>query len=159
MTATQSEHADVRVPPPLIFGSVVAGGSLLGRTWPLTVTGDGLADARRVAGGTLVAGGVGLCGSALGRFRRAGTSPLPVRPSAALVVEGPYRFSRNPMYLGLTVGTAGVALLANNLWMLALLAPAVVVADRAVIRPEERYLERRFGDAYRAYGARVRRWL
>nr|MBA2578847.1 isoprenylcysteine carboxylmethyltransferase family protein [Euzebyaceae bacterium] len=80
-------------------------------------------------------------------------------PTTALVAAGPYRFTRNPMYLGLSAGTAGVALITGNPWVLALLVPAVGVADAAFIRPEERYLERTFGDAYRAYRTRVRRWI
>ncbi len=159
MIAAPAEHAAVRFPPPLLYAAVVLAGSRLGRAWPVKFAGGALAPGRRTAGWVLVAGGAALCGAAVQQFRAAGTSPVPVRPTTALVAAGPYRFTRNPMYLGLSAGTAGVALITGNPWVLALLVPAVGVADAAFIRPEERYLERTFGDAYRAYRTRVRRWI
>jgi protein-S-isoprenylcysteine O-methyltransferase Ste14 len=79
--------------------------------------------------------------------------------SAALVTGGPYRFSRNPMYLGLTLLACGIALIFGIAWALVLLVPVLVYTQVRVIAPEERYLERAFGDAYRTYRARVRRWI
>ncbi|MFI5210728.1 MAG: methyltransferase family protein, partial [Gemmatimonadales bacterium] len=69
------------------------------------------------------------------------------------------RFSRNPMYVGMTLLYLGIALWANSLWPLLLLPAVLVVMRRGVIAREEAYLERRFGDEYRSYRARVRRWL
>ena len=92
-------------------------------------------------------------------FLRAGTSIRPFLPSTALVLEGPYKFTRNPMYLGLTMLVTGVALFSNAVWMLVVLIPTVFVLQREVIAKEERYLEAKFGDEYRAYRSRVRRWL
>ncbi len=82
-----------------------------------------------------------------------------VAPSSALVTSGPYRFTRNPMYLGMASLYAGIALAFGLLWSLALLLVVLVVIDRGVIAREERYLERRFGDEYRLYKQQVRRWL
>ncbi len=83
----------------------------------------------------------------------------PWRASSALVTSGPYRFTRNPMYLGMASLYAGIALAFGLLWSLALLLAVLVVIDRGVIAREERYLERRFGDEYRIYKQQVRRWL
>jgi len=75
------------------------------------------------------------------------------------VVTGPFRLSRNPLYLALTLMYVGLALLANALWVLVLLMPLLFMVHFGVVRREERYLERKFGDAYRAYRSRVRRYL
>ncbi len=92
-------------------------------------------------------------------LRAARTAIDPYKPTTALVQRGPYRFSRNPLYLALILLFIGIAAWCNALWILLLLIPAVVVLQLGVIRREEAYLERRFGAAYRAYRARVRRWL
>jgi protein-S-isoprenylcysteine O-methyltransferase Ste14 len=90
---------------------------------------------------------------------RAGVNPEPHQPTAALVTPGPFRYTRNPIYLTFTLFFAGFALLTRNLWLLPLLLAVLVVMHYGVITREERYLARRFGDAYHAYCARVRRWL
>ncbi len=90
---------------------------------------------------------------------QAGTDPRPDRPTGALVEAGPFRFSRNPIYLGFLVFAAGAALRWASLWgWLAVLA-AFLLLDRAVVAREERYLTARFGEAYARYRTRVRRWL
>ncbi|MBV8230410.1 MAG: isoprenylcysteine carboxylmethyltransferase family protein [Planctomycetaceae bacterium] len=94
---------------------------------------------------------------AVATFRRLGTTPNPAGPTTALAVGGPYRFTRNPMYLGLVFLMAGLEFLANALWPLVLLP--VVIVRRAVIDREERYLTAEFGEEYLRYKARVRRWL
>ncbi len=156
--ASQSDHPNVRFPPPLLYVGVVAGGFLLSQRWPLPLPGAGAA-ASGIAGTAAVIAGTVLVLTAVQRFRRHATSLVPIRPAARFVVDGPYRFTRNPMYLGLTVATAGTGLLLGDAWVLALLVPAVVIADIAFIGPEERYLDRRFGEDYRAYRATVRRWI
>src|SRR5207247_4526818 len=113
--------------------------------------------ARILLGWVFAGAGVGLAASAIVLFRRAGTSPVPIQPTTALVVRGPYRFTRNPMYVGLAALYAGVTLLINSLWPLPLLPVVLGVIRWAVIAREEAYLERKFGDAYRAYTTRVRR--
>jgi protein-S-isoprenylcysteine O-methyltransferase Ste14 len=93
------------------------------------------------------------------RFRSARTSMVPMRPSTALVTSGPYRVTRNPMYVGMAFLYAGLALLLGVIWSLAFLPAVLLMVDRFVIAREERYLEARFGEEYRAYKGRVRRWL
>jgi len=90
---------------------------------------------------------------------RARTPVDPMKPTTALVTEGPFRYSRNPIYVALTLLYVGVALLINALWILLLVVPAVLVLRYGVIAREEAYLTRKFGDAYRQYTAQVRRWL
>ena len=87
------------------------------------------------------------------------TSPLPERPTTAIVSDGPFRISRNPIYLGFTCITLGCALWLNALWVLLVLVPVLFVVQYGVIRREERYLEGKFGGQYLEYKARVRRWL
>lgn len=88
-----------------------------------------------------------------------GASPDAIRPPSALVTDGPFRFSRNPIYLGFVFIYAGLGLVFGSLWIL-LLTPAVLLGlTQAIIVHDERLLESRFGDHYRAYRARVRRWL
>ncbi len=83
----------------------------------------------------------------------------PYQPTTAIVTEGPYRFTRNPIYLSLAVLYAGLAVMANALWSLLLLLAVMLIIHYAVILPEERYLEQKFGEEYRSYKAKVRRWL
>jgi protein-S-isoprenylcysteine O-methyltransferase Ste14 len=90
---------------------------------------------------------------------RAHTPVDPLKPTTALVTEGPFRYSRNPIYLALTLLYLGVVLLINALGILLLVVPAVLVLRYGVIAREEAYLTRKFGDAYRQYTAQVRRWL
>ena len=96
---------------------------------------------------------------AIALFRRAGTAPEPWKPASALLTQGPYRFSCNPIYLASALFHAGAALILGAPWALAALAPSLVVHHYGIVLREEAYLRRRFGDAYAAYCRRVRRWL
>jgi len=107
----------------------------------------------------LVAGWVGLAASSVGLFRRKQTSMIPVRPASTLVSTGPYKFTRNPMYVSLALLTLAFAFFLNTWWIVVLLVPALLIVQRFVIVPEEKYLRRRFGADYEAYTHRVRRWL
>lgn len=156
MSASKADHPRVVALPPLIYLGFLLAGVALDFLWPTDL---GVLSVRLLIGGILIAVGVALLGAAVRRFFRAGT-PLEVyRPAAALVTEGPYRFSRNPIYLGMALGYAGVAIAANSLWALLLLIPTLAVIRYGVIAREEVYLERRFGEQYRRYTASVRRWL
>lgn len=154
-------HPGVRFPPPLLFVLGFAAGWALDRVRPLAL-GPGAHDGSPwtdPAGLTAVALGLGVMGWALLTFRRARTAVYPNRPATRLVTGGPYRRSRNPMYVGLTAVYLGLALLAGTRWPV-LLLPAVLLALTAgVIRREERYLASAFGPAYAEYCRRVRRWL
>ncbi len=103
--------------------------------------------------------GVWLAMSAGGLFRRAGTSPMPMKAATALVTGGPFRFTRNPMYLGVVAFYVGLALLLDSIWALLLVVALVPLLDVCAIRPEECSLEALFGAEYVEYKKRVRRWL
>jgi protein-S-isoprenylcysteine O-methyltransferase Ste14 len=153
-----SATAGVVAPPPLLYlGALLIG---LGLDRLLGLPGLPLEAPLRL----LLAAGLGVAALAVALpallgFRRAGTHVEPWKPSGVLVVEGPYRFTRNPMYLGMTLLYLGVAAAAGGLATLLLLAPLLVLVRYGVIGREERYLEARFGQPYRDYKARVRRWI
>jgi protein-S-isoprenylcysteine O-methyltransferase Ste14 len=106
-----------------------------------------------------VAIGVALAVIAAGRFAKVGTNIVPLTTSTTLVTSGPFAFSRNPMYLGMTLTLVGAALLANTPWPWIVPPIFVAILKLRFIRHEEALMESTFGDAYRAYKARVRRWL
>ena len=103
--------------------------------------------------------GVAIAISAVVQFRRARTSVRPDRPSTAILSTGPYRYSRNPIYLGMFVVVAGLAVALDSLWQFAALAVLYRVLRWGVVAREEAYLTRKFGDAYLDYARRVRRWI
>jgi len=111
------------------------------------------------AGLVSIALGFVLLVTAVRGFRAVGTTLQPWESTTALVTSGPFRFSRNPVYLGYTLLYLGVALWTRSVWSLALLPLVLAAMTRLVIRREERYLDARFGAAYRDYARRVRRWI
>lgn len=150
------EHAGVVVPPPLIFILALALGYVLQRRWPLTAPPRWLAV---WVGGALIVAAVIIGIFALVEFRRAGTSIFPFRPTTTLITSGPFSWSRNPLYLSLSLGYLGAALALEWTWSIVLLIPALISLHYGAVVLEERYLERRFGDLYAEYRQRVRRWL
>lgn len=113
----------------------------------------------RYAGALPVVVGIAITATAAGAFRRAGTPVVPFERSTALVTGGLYRFTRNPMYLGMTLLLVGVAMLWGSLGAFLPIPLFVAVVTVRFIRGEERFLEDLFGDDYRAYKRRVRRWI
>ena len=156
-TTPHEDHADVRILPPLLFLGSIALGVLLQLAIPLRfLEASGL---RVPLGLALVALGFAEGAWALVTMRRTHQDPDPRKPSPELIPGGPYRYSRNPMYGGMTLIQAGVGTALGNLWVLLLLVPTLFILQRGVIEKEEAYLERRFGDSYRRYRESVRRWL
>lgn len=149
-------HAGVYVPPPLFYVVIFVAAMLLDRLKPLTFAATVTS---RVVGIALILVAVALAIWSIGLFWRHGTSMVPVKPSTSFVVNGPYRFSRNPMYVSLLIAYAGAALIAASLWPFVLLPVVIVVVDFFVIHREERYLSARFGEEYAQYRSRVRRWI
>ena len=92
-------------------------------------------------------------------MRQADTPTSPYKPVQRIATEGPFRYTRNPGYLAMTLIYAGIASLANELWATLLLPVALLVIQRGVIEREERYLEGKFGEEYLSYKAQVRRWI
>jgi protein-S-isoprenylcysteine O-methyltransferase Ste14 len=150
------DRPGVLAPPPLLYG----GGLVLGLLLEWAVPLPGLpGSVSWPLGAVLLVTGAALGAWFLSAFRRAGTPVDVRRPTTAIVSSGPFRFSRNPGYLSLTVMYLGIAILADALWPLAVLPGIVLVVQRTVIEREERYLERKFGDDYLRYKVRTRRWV
>ena len=144
--------------PPLIFLCFLAAAAVLEAIMPLPVL---LAHslARYFVGAVLATGGFVMIAIGSRRFAAAGTNIPPTLPTTALVVDGIYGRTRNPLYLGLILIYLGLGVAAGSLWAIGLVVPLLWVINVGVVKREERYLERKFGDAYRAYKARVRRWI
>src|SRR4051794_20601467 len=153
MSEASRDIAGVIAPPPLIFAGPLLGGWLLGRA----VARPDVPRPARLAGGVLAVAGLALGGWGFVSMRRAGTQVRPTEPSTRLVTHGPFQFSRNPLYLSMTLLYVGLALAANATLALPLLPIVVAVVQRGVIQREERYLGRTFGAEYGAYRQRVRR--
>ena len=154
-----TDHAEVAVMPPLLFLGALALGSVLSLVVPIG-PGPGSANALALTVGlTFVAIGFALVALSVRNFRRAGTSVVPTEPATTLVATGPYRFTRNPIYVGFVLAYFGFAIVLTSMWVLLLLIPVLVILQRGVVAREEDYLERQFGEAYRKYKARVPRWL
>lgn len=146
----------IRVIPPLIYLAALAIAFVADWFWPVSVLPPAV---RYALGPILILFGVAFALWAMGLFRRAGT-PFDVRRAAsALVTDGPYRYSRNPGYVGLIAFSLGIAVLADNVWSLATIAVATAILDRCVVVLEERHLEETFKGTYRTYRMQVRRWL
>ena len=156
MATEGQDTAGVIAPPPAIFGGALALGVLAQRLRPLPLAPRRLA---RPFGALLALGGLALGGWAVWTFRQADTPVEPWEPATTLVSDGPFRFSRNPIYLAMTLLGAAVALLTNAAWVLATTLTAAGIVEKGVIEREERYLARRFGQPYADYRASVRRWL
>lgn len=150
------DHADVRIPPPLIYVAGFVLGLLLERAFPVLVLPKTYS---RVAAVLCIALWAILTVWSIGLFNRARTSFLPIKPTTTLVVHGPYQFTRNPMYFGLVCLYLGLALWFGMFWALILLPAVIALVQHYVIAREEQYLERKFGEEYLRYKADVRRWI
>ncbi|HWQ95254.1 MAG TPA: methyltransferase [Gammaproteobacteria bacterium] len=150
------DTAGVIAPPPLIYLSGWLLGWLLNKSYPIAWLPGALT---WLLGAVLISCGVLCAASAFLAMRRARTPVDPYSPTTAIVSEGAYRYTRNPLYLALILLYIALAAIANMLWPLLLLPLVMLVLQRGVIAPEERYLEKKFGDAYLQYKAKVRRWF
>ena len=157
MQKSSRDIAGVIAPPPLIYlGSLIAGFAIQARLPLPLLLPKGL---RRFLGSLLLGGAIMLIAGAMRKFQQAETSYHPDEPTTTLIREGPYRLTRNPLYLSLTMLYTAIALFGNAFWVIALLPVLVRVINHGVIEHEERYLERKFGDQYRQYKERVPRWF
>ena len=150
------DHPGVRVPPPLIYGSCLLAGLWMQSAW---FDGRLAPGAFMIAGGVIAALGLALIVASVPKFFRAGTSIEPWKPASSILSDGIFGYSRNPIYLGMAAGCAGLAIAAASWPGLIGTGIAVLIVRYYVIAREERYLENRFGDEYRAYTSKVRRWI
>ena len=142
--------------PPLIYGSALLIGLVVNYFVPIQF----LAGALSIWLGVLLISVAGpLVLSTVFVMRRAQTTFDVQKSTTSIVTEGPFRFSRNPAYLALTLLYIGIASLINSIWVLLMVVPTVIVMQRGVIEREERYLERKFGEEYLRYKEQARRWI
>jgi protein-S-isoprenylcysteine O-methyltransferase Ste14 len=160
MNGTGSSSHDtsgVAVRPPIAWALTVVAAILLHWRYPVPFLPAALPAA--AVGGLVFLAGLALLVWAASTFRGAGTNVPTSKPTTTIVVAGPYRYSRNPIYVGMFLGLVGIAIGFDSLWPLVLLVPFFLVIRYGVVAREEAYLEHKFGDAYRTYKRRVRRWL
>jgi len=150
------DNPGVIAPPPLLYAGALVAGILLNLVFPVKFV-------PRWVG--LIAGGLCILASnafgplAFREMRRAKTHVNPNRPVTSIVTSGPFRYTRNPIYVSFTLIYLGITLLANALWAMLLLPVVLIVMNFGVIEREERYLERKFGEQYMRYKQSVRRWI
>jgi protein-S-isoprenylcysteine O-methyltransferase Ste14 len=153
---SRQDTPGVIAPPPLIYLTALVIGLGLGYLAPTPFLPGSLAYG---LGAVLILIGAWIIISARRMMLRAGTAIRPTIPTTALVTTGPFRFTRNPLYVGATLIYVGIAVAARSLWAIALLLVVLAVMQRGVIDREEHYLERKFGADYVRYKERVRRWI
>jgi len=155
MTSEQSKDSpDVISCPPLVYLAALSLGLLL----------DWLVPSQRFSSFPVTGWLLAFAGFLIGfwgvrTFIHFGTNVRPDLPVTALVTSGPYRYSRNPLYMACTIIYLGITLSVGSLWLLVILMPTLALMHWKIVRREEEYLESRFGDDYRAYKARVNRWI
>lgn len=163
MSSANQKPGDVATPgiimrPPRLYVACLLLGILLDRVRPLPLDLPGAAAMWWRAGGGLILIGTAVFVAGTGNFTRASTPVRGNQPVSALVTTDIHGWSRNPIYVGMSFVYAGIGIAARSPWVFILALPLAIIM-RYVVAREEAYLERRFGDAYRAYKARVRRWL
>jgi protein-S-isoprenylcysteine O-methyltransferase Ste14 len=159
LEAGNTAVAGVVARPTRLFPAALLLGFVLDRSLPLSFVVPGGDAAQWAFAGALILIGLGLAAAGIRNFSRAATPVPTYEPTRALVTTGIHRWTRNPIYLGMFLVYGGVGIAARSPWTLVLTLPLAITIRYGVVAREEAYLERRFGDAYRAYKARVRRWL
>jgi protein-S-isoprenylcysteine O-methyltransferase Ste14 len=154
---TDSNDApNVKIIPPLVYLAGIVIGFIATIWMPTKVVPNSVA---WTVGGILILCGAVLTGSAVLTFKDVGTTVRPDRAASTLVIAGPYKISRNPMYLGLALVYLGIAIADQSVWALILLPFVLAIIQRRAIEPEEAFLKQRFGADYVSYKEKVRRWL
>jgi protein-S-isoprenylcysteine O-methyltransferase Ste14 len=155
----EAAAASVITRPPLIYLAFLLLGLASDRVLPLPLALPGTALMQWMAGGGHILVGVAIMAAGARNFSRAATPVPSNQPVRVLVTAGIHGWSRNPIYIGMFLVYAGISIAAHSQWILILALPLAIALRYGVVAREEAYLERRFGDAYRDYKARVRRWL
>jgi protein-S-isoprenylcysteine O-methyltransferase Ste14 len=151
--------AGVITRPPFLYLSCLVLGLALDHLLPLPLAWPEAALRQRTLGGVLTLMGAAIMAAGVRNFSRAATPVPSNQPVRALVTTGIHGWSRNPIYVGMFLLYAGIGVAAHSTWALVLALPLAITVRYGVVAREEAYLERRFGDSYRDYKARVRRWL
>jgi protein-S-isoprenylcysteine O-methyltransferase Ste14 len=156
---TETGTAGVMARPPLLYLAAVVIGFVFDRLLPLPFPVAEIDPVHWIIGGLAVLIGLGLAVAGIRNFARAGTPVRTIKPTRTLVTTGIHGWTRNPIYLGLFLIYGGIGVAAQSPWILVLALLLAITIRYGIVAREETYLERRFGDAYRDYKARVRRWL
>ena len=152
-----ADTAQVIIRPPLLWALAVTAGFVL--NWLMPSPFVPAAVPAGWLGGAMFVLALALFASAITTITRAGSNVPTNMPTRSIADTGPYRFTRNPIYLAMMLGLVGLAIAFDSLWLLVMLVPFFLVIRYGVVAREEAYLERKFGKIYRRYRARVRRWL
>ncbi len=150
------DHAGVVAPPPLIFLFSILLGLGFNTLWPVEIFPQAV---EFPVGMFIVVVAVVIFAFSVRKFIKADTPLPPYKPTVLIVRTGPYRYSRNPIYLSMTLLQIGIGIWADNVWILVMLIPALCTMHYGVIAREEKYLEKKFGDEYMNYKRSVRRWI
>ncbi len=151
-----ADNPGVIARPPLLYGAALVVVIVLRWFWPMPIFAHSIA---LWLGLVILVPGLGLAAWGRRTMQAAGTNVDPTLPTTAIATSGPFRFSRNPLYIALTLVHLGITLAANTWWGIIVLVPLLIIMHRAVILREERYLEQKFGDSYKQYRFKVRRYL
>ena len=154
--ANLPDHANVAIHPPILFGLLLVAGFGAGAILPMPFLAERLA----WIGGPIIVAAAFCLGGWGALTMRAGGGSIPTgEPTDVIVKDGPYRYSRNPLYLSMVLALTGIGVWANSLWFIGMAIVDAVVLSRGVIAREEAYLRRKFGSQYSDYAKGVRRWL
>ena len=156
MARRGDDNPNVVARPPYLFLGAIGIGAAIDVFWPVPMFPDIL---QLAVGLPLIGAGLAIMIAAMRRFSRAGTNVPTYLPTRTLVKSGPYRYSRNPIYVALALIHLGIGFSADSVWVLAMLLPVLPVIRWGVVAREERYLAGKFGDEYQRYKAAVPRWF
>jgi len=154
----QKDHADIVAKPPVIYAVPFLIGILLNKFFSLKIL-SSVSTSLLILSWILVVLGFFLAGWTLLTFLKKGEDVRPEKPTTVIIANGPFRFSRNPIYLSFNITYIGFSLILNNLWLIIFLPFAFLVLRYGVVSKEEQYLERKFGKKYLVYKKRTRRWI
>ena len=158
MPESSQDNPNVISFPPIILAATIALGSLFQWWWPLGVLVTMTQSWRIPLGVAVILGGALLAATGRRTLVRLGTNVSPLRPTTTLATEGVFGWTRNPLYSGGTLVMLGIALVFALDWLLFLILPSLLILHFGVVRREEQYLERKFGDRYRLYKLHVSRY-
>ncbi len=155
----QKDNAEIIAKPPVIYGAPFLIGILLNKFFSLKIFSEGASASLLILSWILVVFGFFLAGWIILIFLKKGEDIRPDKPTNIIITNGPFRFSRNPVYLSLNIVYIGLSLILNNLWLIIFWPLAFLILRYGVISKEEQYLERKFGKKYLVYKKRTRRWF
>jgi len=158
MSKSSQDHPQVIVFPPIILATTIALGSVLQWLWPIGLLATAAQTWRIPAGVAVTLAGILLAATGRRMLVRLGTNVSPLQPTTALATDGVFGWTRNPLYSGGMLVIFGIALVFALDWLLLLIVPSLLVLHFGVVKREEEYLERKFGDRYRNYRSNVARY-